>query len=138
MTFKDDLSWGVHVNEVCRKVKSKLYLFSRIKVFLPRPARKQFFNSFILPHFDYCLSVWDDCGVKEMKRLDRLMKKSMRLILNINTSVPVEDMYQELHWFPLSYRSNAINCTNDFIMQEIGHCRGGQVNIFMGYWNIIE
>ena len=68
-------------------------------------SRKLFFNSFVLPHFDYCLAVWgsfDDPGY--MRRLDRLMKKGMRLILNCPFQTPSIEMYQRLKWFPLKYR----------------------------------
>ena len=88
----------------CKKIKSKLYLLHQIKAFLPCTARKQFFNSFILPHFDYCLSIWGCCGANDLKRLDRLLKKSMRLILSSDIYLSEDDMYRELRWLPLSYR----------------------------------
>ena len=53
VVIQNDLSWSEHINMVCKKIKSKLYLLHQIKAFLPCTARKQFFNSFILLHFDY-------------------------------------------------------------------------------------
>lgn len=100
-----NLSWSPHVDSVCKKIKSKLYLLQRIRKYLPRSARRQFFNSFILPHFDYCLSVWGSCEEPlYMRRLDRLMKKGMRLILNCPFDTPSNFMYQKMKWFPLKYR----------------------------------
>ena len=100
-----NLSWNPHVNSICQKIKSKLFLLQKIRSFLPRNARKQFFNSYILPHFDYCLAVWGSFeDVNYMKRLDRLMKKGMRLILNRSYDTPSNQMYVELKWFPLKFR----------------------------------
>ena len=104
VVIQNDLSWSEHINTVCKKIKSKLYLLHQIKAFLPCTARKQFFNSFILPHFDYCLSIWGCCGANDLKRLDRLLKKSMRLILSSDIYLSEDDMYRELRWLPLSYR----------------------------------
>ena len=102
--IEQNLSWSKHIDRVCSKIKSKLYLLSRIRTYLPRSARKQFFNSFILPHFDYCLSVWGNCTVKDSQRLDRLLKKSMRLILNCNLDTPSHVMFRTLKWFPIRFR----------------------------------
>ena len=66
VVIQNDLSWSEHINTVCKKIMSKLYLLHQIKAFLPCTARIQFFNSFILPHFDYCLSIWGCCGANDL------------------------------------------------------------------------
>ena len=58
VTIQQNLSWSAHISKVCQKVRSKLYILFRLKDCLPFHARRQFFNSFILPHFDFCLSIW--------------------------------------------------------------------------------
>ena len=100
-----NLSWNAHVDSICQKIKSRLFLLQKIRKFLPMSARKKFFNSYILPHFDYCIAVWGSFeDVNYMKRLDRLVKKGMRLILGCPFDTPSNHMYLRLKWFPLKYR----------------------------------
>ena len=73
VTIQSDLSWASHVQSIVKKIKCKLYLLARIRPFLPVSARRQFYNSFILPYFDYCLSIWGCCSQKEMDHLNCLL-----------------------------------------------------------------
>ena len=102
--IQSDLSWASHVDSIVKKIKSKMYLLARIKPFLPVSARRQFYNSFILPYFDYCLSIWGCCSQKDMDRLNCLLKRAMRLILNCDIDTPSVEMFTRLQWYPLSYR----------------------------------
>ena len=53
----NSLSWTVQVEKI-KKRNSLLYLLNRIKHYLPIPTRKLFFNAYVLPHIDYCCTVW--------------------------------------------------------------------------------
>ena len=53
-----NLKWREHVNDVYNKISQTLALFRRIKQFLPQWTRILFYNSYIMPHLDYCVTVW--------------------------------------------------------------------------------
>ena len=65
---------------------------------------KAFYQSYILPHFDYCSSVWGTCPQSLMVRLSKLQKTAARLILNRKTMTPTGPLLEELHWMPISER----------------------------------
>ena len=52
--FDNALSWNVHIKHVYDKIAKNLYLLQQIKSFLPIDSGKLFYNSYILPHLDYC------------------------------------------------------------------------------------
>ena len=56
----ENLKWREHVNGVYKKISQTLALFLRIKQFLPQRSRLLFYNSYIMPHLDYCVTV---CGI---------------------------------------------------------------------------
>ena len=91
---------------ICKKIRSKLFLLSKVKCFLPFHARKLFFNSYILPHFDFCLSLWGWERDNHFNRLNVLHRKAMRLILGVQcySDMTSVDMLKKLGWFPLKYR----------------------------------
>ena len=59
-----NIIWDNHINKLCQKLRSKLYMFNRIKYFLPHHARIQFFNGIVQPNNDYCASVWETVANK--------------------------------------------------------------------------
>ena len=52
--FDNNLSWTSHVDLLCKKISSNLWLLSRIKEYLNIEQRIQFYKTYIQPHIDYC------------------------------------------------------------------------------------
>jgi hypothetical protein len=41
-----------------------------------------FFNSYILPIFDFCCTVWGNCSEERIQRITKLQKRAARIILD--------------------------------------------------------
>ena len=104
VTIDDVLSWNTHVNNVLKKCNSLLYLLSRIKVFLTLPMRKLFYNSYILPHFDYCCTIWGNCSNSLEAKLVTFQKRAARLILDKDFDTPSVELFQQLKWMTFPQR----------------------------------
>ena len=50
------LSFSAHISAICLQINRKLFSIKRI-FYLSRSVKLQFFKTFILPYFDYCLSL---------------------------------------------------------------------------------
>ena len=50
----NNLTWSQHVDKVCKKITTNLWLLSRIKDYLTTSQRIQFYKTYIQPHIDYC------------------------------------------------------------------------------------
>ena len=98
------LSFDSHINNILKKCNSLLYLLSRIKVFLNIPMRKLFFNSYILPHLDYCCVIWGNCSIMQEQKIIRFQKRAARLILNKDKTAPSADLFKELKWMTFPER----------------------------------
>ena len=59
LTIDAQLSWGKHVEEICRKVSSAIGALKRVRPFISKETAIQIYNALIMPHFDYCSPVWD-------------------------------------------------------------------------------
>ena len=64
------LSWHEHIDYIKFKINKKLGLLRRIKNYLPIHNRL-FFNSYILPIFDYADIIW---GIEEIQPLCQIYK----------------------------------------------------------------
>ena len=60
--INQNLTWEDHIEHMRNKINKKLGLLRCIKSCLPLSARITFFNSFVLPLFDYGDIIWGDRG----------------------------------------------------------------------------
>ena len=56
--IENKLTWSNHINHIISKVNSLLALLRRIKKYLDHRTKVTFYNAYILPHFDYCCTIW--------------------------------------------------------------------------------
>ena len=98
------ISWSNHVEFILKKCTSLLYLLSRIKHFLSVPFRKLFFNSYILPHLDYCCIVWGNCNSIAINKVVLFQKRAARLILDADLLTPSKILFARLNWLPFPQR----------------------------------
>ena len=78
------LSWNCQVENVLKKCNSLLYLLMRIKYCLNLDSRKNFFNAYILPHLDYCCTIWGSCNQDSKDKILRFQKRAARIILDLS------------------------------------------------------
>ena len=95
--INQNLTWNDHAQNVNKKIASRLYLLRRLKAYLPINARIIFYNSFILPHLDYCDTIWGNCNQSNEHKMVRLQKCAARLILD-DTSSSSSELLNKLKW----------------------------------------
>ena len=106
--FDNVISWDEHIKAIRNKITKNLYLLQQIKSFIPMNARKLFVNSSILPHIDFCCVVWGNCSTTLVTFLEKLLKKSARLILDEvldrQNTTPSHVLYKNLRWMSMPER----------------------------------
>ena len=98
------LQWEEQINHVFGSINAKLSLLSKIKKYLPKETRILYFNAYILPLFDYCLTLWGNCSEQNANRISKLQKKAARIILDKPFDSPSEPLFRELHWLDFKTR----------------------------------
>ena len=100
------LSWKPQISTVCRKLNSKIALLKQIMYFLSDEMKNMFYNAYILPCFDYCITVWGK-GVNskiDLNRILRIQKRAARIILKKPLHTCSLDMFNELNWLTFENR----------------------------------
>ena len=60
----EHLSWSNHIDALSKKISSaRTGALKRIRPLTSEHTALQIYQAFILPHFDYCSSVWGDCNI---------------------------------------------------------------------------
>ena len=98
------LNFNKHVDTVCKSISSKLALLRRIKRYLPIEYRKLFYNSYVLPSLDYCLTIWGNTSKTQIERLHKLEKCAARIILDAAPDAPSQPLFTELNWLNIYER----------------------------------
>ena len=93
-----NLSWSQQVEATIKKCNSLLYLLNRIKCYLSIPIRKLFFNAYILPHIDYCCTVWGNLNTTLTNTVVNFLKRAERIILDKDMETPSLELFSELKW----------------------------------------
>ena len=103
VTIDHNLSWKQHIQNIASLVNSKLALLRRIKRYMPLSTRKLFYDTHILPHMDYCSTIWGSSP--HVKNLLLTQKRAARVILDIRDIChPSKDMFRTLKWMPIHDR----------------------------------
>ena len=92
VSVDNNLSWTSHIDLLCKKISSNLWLLSRIKEYLNIEQRTQFYKTYIQPHIDYCNLVWGGTSQINLDRIFRLQKRACKIILDYN----IVNIYQSM------------------------------------------
>ena len=111
-TFNKFLSWNLHINYLCSKLRSRLYLFNKIKHYLPLGARIRFYEGLVQPIIDYGCVIWGNTTKENLKRIHRLMKMFARSILDIKKAKDsnIVELFMKLGWIPIDERIKYFKC----------------------------
>ena len=58
LTVYSRMTWNNHTTNISNKCSRTIGVLNRIKHFIPLLVRILLYNTFILPHFNYCITAW--------------------------------------------------------------------------------
>ena len=92
------LTWKARIQNILNTIAGKLALLCRIKQYLPYKARKTFYNSYILPHMDYCSTLWGNATTSD--RIYKLQVRAAKILTDSEYWAPSDPLLEHLHWLP--------------------------------------
>ena len=57
-----------------------------------------YFNAYILPLFDYCCNIWGNCCESGINKLNKVLKKSARVIVEADIMTSSSLLFNSLRW----------------------------------------
>lgn len=109
--ISSDFTWTYHVEYIAKKVNQRLGLLKRVKHLLPFKSRLLYYNSIVMPLFDYADLVWGDKHNSTlMSSLQILQNKAAKLILDRPLYSSASDALATLKWVPLEKRRYQRRC----------------------------
>ena len=101
IVIDDRLSWNRQNEEQCNKISKNINLLRKAKDFVGLDTLKIMYNALVMPHFNYCSTVWQNNNQTHLDKLYKLRKRAARIIKNSDYTIRSSDTFQKLSWKPL-------------------------------------
>ena len=98
LTIDAQLSWGKHVEEICKNVSSAIGVLKRVRPFISKKTAIQIYNALVMPHFDYCCTVWDCLSFYLSDKLQKLQNRAARVITKSHFDASSNHLLSTLSW----------------------------------------
>ena len=117
----NDLKWRTHTEELAKQMNSRLFLYRRLCEFIPRSLMATLYHSLFQSKFDYCLTLWGSCALKNLNLLQRIQNRAARIITkNFDRDVNSVEIVGNLGWMTMEQRFKyfvlllTYKCVNNF------------------------
>ena len=95
MILDEKLTWNEHVNMIIRKIVKFFGIFNNMKSYVSSRLARQLYFAFIFPHIKYGIEVYGATSLKNIKRLQVIQNKLLKLLLNKNRLTPTNTIHKE-------------------------------------------
>ena len=75
------LRFDNYISTICKKINGQFNVMLRFRKLICKDTLLGLYKAFIMPHFNYCSSVWHFCGARSTEKIDTLNKRILRFIL---------------------------------------------------------
>lgn len=98
------LNFNNNVNYICKKMSKKYGLLCRISKYLNINSKITIYKSIISPHIDYCSSLLFLSNETQLKRLQKIQNKIMRVVIGCSRYTSIASMLETLQWLSVKQR----------------------------------
>ena len=93
-----NLSWNVHVNNLCKTIAAGIGVIKRSRAFVPFDTLQYMYSSLVQPHFDYCSEIWGCCNKTLSTKLQKLQNRAARILLRASYDTNSDFLIDKLGW----------------------------------------
>ena len=103
VNLDNKLNFSKHISDICARVHNRIPVIQRFRHILGSSTKVRLYKAFIMPHFQYCNTIWHLCGARNSEKLELLNKHALRIIFGDNVST-YEVLLEKLDLVDLSKR----------------------------------
>ncbi len=90
------LNWNHHITSIKNKVNSALYAMNRVKNYIPFSYMKTLYFTLVQSHIEYGLILFGNANQSNMKKLQTVQNKAIRIITKSLNNCSTTSLYKEL------------------------------------------
>ena len=100
--FDEKLSFDFHCQKVINKISSALFMINRAKHMLSKSSLKRLYFAMIHPHLLYCLPIYSNTSPKNIDKIFKKQKQSIRIINNAKFNAHTEPLFYNSSILPFN------------------------------------
>ena len=97
ITLDENLSWNLHIDEVCRKLKSFFHIFYNIREYLSKKEIQSIYYALVYSRIKYGINVYGQAGSTKINKIQTLQNQLLKVLSNKNYRHPTEKLHKELN-----------------------------------------
>ena len=90
------LNWKEHIQQISKKISRGIGILCKIRHYVDVKILVQLYHAIILPFFSYCCIVWGNTYDHNIKPLERMQKKAIRLITFSDFDAHTSPLFSQL------------------------------------------
>ena len=98
------LNFNEHISKLSKKLSQKISMLRRTRPYISKNAAIMLYKALILPHINYCASVWGTTGITNMDKIQKLQNRALRMILLRSHHTSSNDVHNELCLYKIKDR----------------------------------
>ena len=119
VTIDDNLDWGSHMEKIIKKVSSGIGAIKRVRHLVPQATLQLIYQALIHPHFNYCNTVWGNCGITLRNKLQTLQNRAARVLTFSDYDEDAGCLFELVGWKNLA-RQHEMNKPRWFVSLYTG------------------
>ena len=104
LIIQNNCKWDSHIDKITQTVTMLISFLKSYKYRLSRKTLNHMYKSFILPHFDYCDIIYDNCTQYLSDKLENLHLEAIRTIVGAVRGTSHQKLYEESGFTSLGER----------------------------------
>lgn len=104
LVFSSDCKWTKHIDTLIDRTSKQLNILRKLKFKLSREFLERIYFTFIRPILEYACEVWDNCGVINTERIEKVQLEAARIVTGLTSYASKESLYKETGWDTLKSR----------------------------------
>ena len=102
----ENLNWEKHIDKICKKASAGIGAIKRAKPYVDINTLQTIYKALVQPYFNYCSTLWGNCGKLLQDKLQRFQSRAARVITGATYDVRSLDILNALSWETLDNRRN--------------------------------
>ncbi len=104
VTIDENLTWEKHIAKICKKASAGIGAIKRAKPYVDINTLQTIYKALVQPYFDYCSTLWGNCGKSLKDKLQKFQSRAARVITGASYDVRSTDILTTLSWETLDNR----------------------------------
>ena len=93
LNIDKNMTLNYHTEKLLQSINKYIPIFNQIKHYLPLSYKTLMINSFVLPHFHYCLPFLFTCNKKNLTRVETSYKRLLKILFCLPHDFPSDTLF---------------------------------------------